>query len=703
LRQTRKKWHLPFGGVQVMLIGDMFQLPPVVQPDEWSILSQVYSSPYFFDSLVIRNHRPVYIELTKIYRQNEKRFIDLLNKVRNNKLEREDMELLNSHYKSNISQEDYRNNITLTTHNKKADAINEQTLKELPGKIFSFNSEVDGIFPERNYPADEELSLKKGTRVMFLKNNSEKNYYNGKTGVISFIDEKNIKVKCDEDENEIEVRPEVWNNVTYQTEKNSRNITEDVIGTFKQMPLRLAWAITIHKSQGLTFDKVIIDAAEAFSSGQVYVALSRCRGLEGLTLSSKISPDSLMCDNRVSTFSSAKPDEEQIENIFSGAQKNYFRQVLLDLFDFSGIYESRMEIGGYLQVHKSRLNADGLEWAAELLPKFDQLAEVSRKFRKQMSELMAENAEIESNSKLRERLKKAAEYFEAECEIILKALRNCGLRTESKEAAEELNPLLTALYEELYFKNGLISVCKKDFDFQELVRQRMEQKIPFPGINIYASAKNTKISGEIKNPALFRKLLLLRDDICNDEHLPIYMVANNKTLQELSEFLPVKEEQLLQISGFGKAKTGDYGERFLEVIRKYMDENGLQSNMDAKPVKKKKSKKKDAEENEVNTPEKSDTKEQTYNLFKEGLKPEEIAKKRGFALGTIEGHLASFVAKGEINIDDLIDRAKKEQILKALENFDESQGLGAIKKNLPDEISYSQIKYVLAHKKSMQS
>jgi len=403
----------------------------------------------------------------------------------------------------------------------------------------------------------------------------------------------------------------------------------------------------------------------------------------------------------VSAFSSSKQDETQIKNIFSGGRKNYFRQVLLDLFDFSGIYEARMEIGGYLQSHKTRLNADGLEWASGLLPKFDQLADVSGKFRKQMNELMMENPDAESNPKLQERLKKAAEYFEAECEIVLKDLRNCPLRTESKEAAEELNPLLTALYEELYFKKGLISVCKKNFDFEELVRGKLGLKAPLYGINIYASAKNTKISGEIKNPALFRKLLLLRDDICNDEQMPIYMVANNKTLQELSEFLPVEEEQLLQISGFGKAKTGDFGERFLQVIRAYMEENDLQCNMDAKPAKKKKSKKKDSGEKQ-NAPEKSDTKEQTYKLFSEGLKPEEIAKKRGFSVATIEGHLASFIAKGEINIDDLMDRKKQDQILAALEDFNESLGLGSVKKKLPDEISYSEIKYVLAHKKNMQ-
>jgi ATP-dependent exoDNAse (exonuclease V) alpha subunit len=277
LRQTRKKWHLPFGGVQVLLIGDMYQLPPVVQREEWKLLSEVYRSPYFFESLVMRHNPPVYIELDKIYRQSEQTFIQLLNKVRNNQLDQQSLDLLNSHYKSNITLDDYRNNITLTTHNRKADEINSGNLNALQGSEFKFRCEVEGSFPDRNYPADEELVLKKGTRVMFLKNNVDKNYYNGKIGIVSYMDKDKIKVKCDEDAEEIEVAKETWTNVSYKLDKTTKHIDEEILGTFVQYPLRLAWAITIHKSQGLTFDKLIIDAAESFSAGQVYVALSRCR------------------------------------------------------------------------------------------------------------------------------------------------------------------------------------------------------------------------------------------------------------------------------------------------------------------------------------------------------------------------------------------------------------------------------------------
>ncbi len=697
LRQTRKKWHLPFGGVQVMLIGDMYQLPPVVQHEEWRILNEVYPSPFFFDSVVVRKNPLVYIELEKIYRQSEQTFIDLLNKVRNNILDFQSLELLNTHYKPNITQNDYQENITLTTHNKKAEEINLTALKALPDKEYRFRCKVDGLFSEKSYPADEELVLKKGTRVMFLKNNSEKNYYNGKIGIVSYIDKDKIKVKCEEDQYEIEVQKEAWTNVSYKVDKTTKHIDEEVLGTFNQYPLRLAWAITIHKSQGLTFDKLIIDAAESFSSGQVYVALSRCRGIKGLTLSSRINPETLQNDKKIVGFAANKHDNEQVNSIFSIAQKTYVKTVLLNLFDFTEIKQTRGDIAGFLQLHKNKINADGFEWANTLFLKIDSVADVASKFKNQLAVLMDKALNLEQDSDLQERIGKAAVYFENECEAVLKLLKECSLRTESKEASVDLNENLQNLFDAFFQKHILIGSCKKAFIFSDLVKNKLKIKYPDFKINISASAKNTKVSADVKHPQLFRELTLLRDEICNDEHKPIYMVVNSKTIVELTNYLPVTEKNLLKISGFGEAKVSAYGDRFLKIIKEYMLEHNLASEIDSLAEKKvKKSKKEKSADEKIK---KTNTKEETYILYKQGLKLEVIAEKRGLTVATIEGHLLPYIESGELNIDNLVSKEKQNLILKALEKFKQEDGITSIKAGLPTNVSFNEIRYIMAKNK----
>src|SRR5690606_31609876 len=334
--------------------------------------------------------------------QNEAQFINLLNKVRNNILDTESLEELNSHYKANLSQEDYQNNITLTTHNRKADDINSKNLNALPDRAYKFRCRVEGTFSEKNFPADEELVLKKGTRVMFLKNNAEKNYYNGKIGIVTFVNEESIKVKCDEDTSEIEVGREVWTNVSYKLDKSTKHIDEEILGTFTQFPLRLAWAITIHKSQGLTFDKLIIDAAESFSAGQVYVALSRCRSLSGLTLSSRISPQALMNDNNILNFSSTKQDEEQVQHIFSSSQRDYIKTVLLALFDLNEPAQNRKDLSGLLTTFKTKINNEGHFWGKTFFEKIDTLNDVANKFKNQLTGLIDVATNIESDANAQE-------------------------------------------------------------------------------------------------------------------------------------------------------------------------------------------------------------------------------------------------------------------------------------------------------------
>jgi hypothetical protein len=639
----------------------------------------------------------VYIELDKIYRQSEQTFIQLLNKVRNNNLDLESLDLLNAHYKPALTLEDYQNNITLTTHNRKADEINSRNLGALAGKEYRFRCNVDGVFSDRSYPADEELVLKKGTRVMFLKNNAEKNYYNGKIGTVCYVDKDKIKVKCEEDNREIEVERETWTNVSYKVDKSTKHLDEEILGTFNQYPLRLAWAITIHKSQGLTFDKLIIDAAESFSAGQVYVALSRCRSLKGLILSSRISRQSLLNDNSILNFASARHNSEQINTIFSSSQRSYMKTLLLGLFDFSEQFQNRNDLAGVLHLHHSRISNDGKEWSASFFGKIDHLQEVSGKFKSQLAGLIERSPGIETDPLIQERIRQASVYFGAEIKKCLDDLKNCTLRTESKEAATESNELLQALFDALFQKHALIGTCQRGFVFSDFVKQKLKLVYQELKMNIYASAKNTKVSGDVKYPQLYRELLLQRDEICNEEQKPIYMVANNKTLTELANYLPVTEEQLLKISGFGQAKVNAYGRDFLTIIRDFVDEHQLQPDTEALSAKRpKKSKKEKTEGGPEEKEKKISTKEQTYLLFKQGFKLEEIAKQRGFALSTVQAHLIPYVANGELDINDLVTPQKRKLILKALEQFNYEDGLNPIKSNLPADISFSEIRYVMA-------
>jgi hypothetical protein len=699
LRQVRKRIHTAFGGVQVLLIGDMYQLPPVIQQTEWEILNKIYNSPYFFDSLVIKQNYPVYIELNKIYRQKEQTFVDLLNKVRNNNLDEESLKQLNSHYKQNITRQDYQTNITLTTHNKKADEINSNALNALPDKAYKFKCSVDGSFNEKNYPADELLILKKGTRVMFLKNNSEKNYYNGKIGIVTFINDDKIKVKCEDDDFEIDVSKETWTNVAYQVEKTTKQIKEEVLGTFTQYPLRLAWAITIHKSQGLTFSKLIIDAAEAFSAGQVYVALSRCSSLKGLTLSSKIDKNSLLNDTKILNFANTKQPNEQIESIFSSSQKNYIKQLLLATFDLSEATELQKQLAGLIQIHQKFINNEVNEWLQQLFTMIDTLSDVSTKFKNQLNNLVDTSTVIEQDETLQNRLKQAGTYFQTKLQQIFSLIKHTPLVTESKEFADKINTNLQQLIDEVFIKKSLTANCSKGFNFKEFAKTKLSLNFSETKINVYASSKNTKVSKDVLHPKLYSELLLLRNEICNDTQKPIYMVANAKSLIELTNFLPTNKEQLLKISGFGQNKADTFGERFLTIIKNYMLEHNLQSNMWAlnESTKKVISKNKNNESEPISkTP---STKEQTYLLYKQGNSLIEIAKQRNMTLSTIEGHLTEYVAKGDININDLVDPKKQEKINEALKNFNQELGITPIKNSLPSDITYADIRYMIALKK----
>ncbi len=332
LRYIKRKSFQSFGGVQILFIGDLYQLPPVVKKDEWEILKQYYSSIFFFDSFVLRDNIPVIIELTEIFRQKDNKFIEILNGIRNNNISEENFKLLNANINRYFTPKDHEEYITLTTHNYQADEINKRKLSNIPERAYFFQSEIINDFPEHLYPAENELKLKTGAQVMFLKNDNEgKQYFNGKLGIVTELDQHCIKVKCKDAPEDIEVKKSEWQNINYKINPETNEISEEVLGSFIQYPLRLAWAITIHKSQGLTFDKIIIDAEKAFAKGQVYVALSRCTSLEGLVLKTPVYKNFLGPHKDFKEWQ-IKNRYENLPQLFLEAKQNFILEELQKYF-----------------------------------------------------------------------------------------------------------------------------------------------------------------------------------------------------------------------------------------------------------------------------------------------------------------------------------------------------------------------------------
>ncbi len=329
----------PFGGVQLLMIGDLHQLPPVVKDQEWDTLREHYQTPYFFGSLALQKTQTITIELKHIYRQSDRFFIDLLNKVRNNQLDTEVLKAINSRYIPNFKPTENDSYITLTSHNRVANEINQSRLKSINNPLYQFSAKIEKDFPRHIFPTEENLEFKVGAQVVFIKNDTsfEKRYYNGKIGKIIRISDGDIFVKCDDDESSILVSPVNWDNVKFSLDEKTKQVSEEIIGTFTQYPLKLAWAITIHKSQGLTFEKAIIDAQSAFAHGQVYVALSRCKSFEGIVLRSKIGFSSVKTDRVVRQYSDEASKNEPDEAALAKAKRDYQQVLLRELFDFQEI------------------------------------------------------------------------------------------------------------------------------------------------------------------------------------------------------------------------------------------------------------------------------------------------------------------------------------------------------------------------------
>ncbi len=690
LKHFRHRYNEPFGGVQVLFIGDMFQLPPVMPDEEWKLLSQFYKSVYFFDCYIMQQFPPVHIEFKKIYRQSDSTFINVLNEVRHNNLSDEALQLLNSRYDPWFELNGNDGYIFLTTHNFQSDKTNITELSKLKAKTFSFKAEITGEFNEKAYPADEMLELKIGAQVMFIKNDKEKvkRYFNGKIGVISKIEDDKILVQCKNDDEPIEVHKEVWENIRYSLNAQTQKLEEEVIGTFTQFPLRLAWAITIHKSQGLTFEKAVIDVGRAFAAGQVYVALSRCTSLNGIVLKSQINAMGLQTDERIIQFSEQNADEEILKQELHESKKQYQQNLLLTLFDLTATVKQQEELMKVVQDNKAAFNADLLQWINEIENKLNALQMIAEKFKHQMQKFFKENVLLEENESLQKRLSAAADYFIKQVDEIISNVKQSPAITDSKQHAKAYNEALKDVFVLLEEKKHLLNCCLQDFSIDNYYKQKKSFVVPFFNVNAYATASQQKT--ESKHPVLHKKLRELRNKICEQKNIPIYYVAGSTTIDEMVEYLPQNLDELVKINGFGSAKAKQYGSLFLEVINTYCEEHHLTSLINTKKPKRERKEK-------IASEEKEDTKTISYKLFKEGNSIEEIAKQRNLAVSTIEAHLAFYVRRGTISVNELVKTEKFILIEPHTQNID-GNPISFIKQKLGDAVSFGEIRMVLAAK-----
>ncbi|HKO80293.1 MAG TPA: helix-turn-helix domain-containing protein [Chitinophagaceae bacterium] len=688
MRHVRQRRFERFGGVQVLFIGDMYQLPPVVPEQEWRILSEFYNSPYFFDSKVVLEEPPVYIEFTKIYRQSDERFINLLNQVRNNEMDERGMEILDSRFRPVFRRTKGDGYIVLTTHNRKADATNTEELQKITERMHSFTAEVKGDFSEKAYPADEQLLLKVGAQVMFIKNDLEKvrRYFNGKIGTVTRIEADKIYVLCKDEDDEIEVKKETWDNIRYSVNKTNRQLEEEVLGSFTQYPLRLAWAITIHKSQGLTFEKAIIDAGEAFAPGQVYVALSRCISLEGMILQSNIRQSSLHSDNRIVAFSKSRSSSAHLQNELLTAKRNYQLAVLTSVFDFAVVLENCEAINAYITEFRSAFNSEIQEWLLLLQESVGELKEVSVKFQSQLRTLFLQDTKEEQ---IQERIKAASIFFKSKLEDIIAYLQRSPAVTDSRLHAKEYNDSLKEIFAHLSVKKYLLQGLDNGFNLDSYQQRKKSFVLPAFTVNSYATASLQQRT-ESPYPALHQQLRKLRDNICAKKDLPVYFVVTGKTLDEMVQYLPQTLEELQKISGFGKAKIESYGQQFLDIILAYSEQHGLSSLIHEKSPKRER--KTDSNGSRRDKP---DTKALSFDLYKAGKSVADIANERKLTIQTIEGHLAYYIRQGEIGIEELISREKLVIIEPVIKEFN-GGSITSIKEKVGSSIGFGEIRLAIA-------
>jgi len=678
-----KNQNLVFGGVQLLMIGDLQQLSPVIKEYEWRLLSPFYKNAFFFSSKAYQSSNAITIELKHIYRQENPVFIDILNEVRNNKLSQNSADELNKRYQPDFIPNENDGYISLTTHNNNASHTNKMELEKLNATPKTYKAVIKGNFPEHSYPNKEELKLKVGAQVMFVKNDSspEKRYFNGKIGKVILLDKEEIVVNCPDDDFNIITKPEVWENIKYTVDSDTKAISEDKIGSYTQMPLRLAWSITIHKSQGLTFEKAIIDAEGAFAHGQTYVALSRCKSLEGLVLKSKITSNQIISDSNVTSFNEQAEANQPNEDILQQSKREFQLNLISEVFDF---YKFLYPIGRILDIYyKNRGSVEGsIERPMNSIKTTTtNFLKVRNSFKSQLETLVGKFEVPEANKALQERFIKAVTYFNEQTKSAIEAeIKDLSFSTDNKAIKKDIDKQLDTLEELLETKLSYFKGLKDGFNTDEFLALRA--KSVFLGKEKPKKLRKTVVDGTA-NTVLFELLRELRNQIANREDLVHFQIFTQKSLYEMCETLPINKSELKQIHGMGRTRIEKYGTDILKVINDYCEDNSIDTTSVPSAPNNPKHKKKPSE-----------TKLESFNLYKSGKSIEQIAKQRELTENTVFGHLASFIPTGEIKLKELIEEDNYKE-LKQLIPTKTFESLTDLKHQLDDKFSYSEIRLVL--------
>ncbi len=601
LRRYRDR-EKPFGGVQLLMIGDLQQLAPVVKENEWEMLKNYYETPYFFASRALRETVYMTIELKTVYRQSDTFFLSLLNKIRENQADDEVLNELNRRYQPGFRPRKEEGYIRLTTHNYQAQKVNDNELASLPGQTYSFRAEIDGTFPEYLYPADEVLTIKAGAQIMFLKNDpsSEKRYYNGMIGEVAAVNDAGMIVRGKDNGNEFQLLPEEWGNYKYVLNEETKEITEEIEGTFRQYPIRLAWAITIHKSQGLTFERAIIDARNSFAHGQTYVALSRCKTLEGMVLESPLCREAIISDSTVDNFTKEvernKPGNRQLHDM----QKAYFFDLLSDLFNFYSLDQAYKRLLRLIDEDLYKLYPKQLAEYKELAPHVkEKIVEVSQRFRNQYTRLINGSDDYAADQGLQERVRSGAGYFRKELEPVRALFEKTNMPLDNKELRKQLNERLQALDDALWIKESLLEAmmgqpftvtgylklkAKVTLSLEDDSSSGSSPKAPKEKRERKGRKERTRSSSKAKvevptdilYPELYRTLSEWRAAKAREVSLPAYIIMQQKALMGIVNLLPDTPEALEAIPYFGAKGVQKYGLEILGIIRKFVKENKVE-------------------------------------------------------------------------------------------------------------------------------
>lgn len=581
--------HLPFGGVQLLMIGDLQQLAPVVKPEEWDMLSQYYDTPFFFSSRALSETHYATVELKQTYRQTDEHFLALLNNIRTNRADASTLEQLNKRYMPDFTPPASPRYIRLTTHNVLAQSINDEELEKLDAPTFTYQAKITGNFPEYNYPTEKTLTLKEGAQVMFIKNDhsGEGRYFNGMIGEIVRIDHEGFVVHSQDYNGEIRVVREQWDNTRYTLNEQTMEINEEVEGSFEQFPVRLAWAITIHKSQGLTFSHAIIDARDSFAHGQVYVALSRCRTLEGMVLSSPLSAGAIICDTTVNNFNASMASRTPGTTAIDGWEKRYYHQLLQELFGFETLMSHFNDLHRLVAEHFGTLYPQMLEqFNLHSQTIQNKLCDIATRFSVQYTRIISEQADYASSTLLKERIHNASRYFLDEFTPICQWTEQLSIPTDNKELKKRIDDYTEKLVQSCMQKSKLLEfVHEEGFNIGSYLHKKAvicleveeEPDSPTPSKSRRKKSDETilQVPSDIVLPDLYQSIVSWRQKKAQELGIPSYCVLQQKALMGIVHFLPDTPKSLLKIPYMGKTSVEKYGNDLLEIVTAYMKENNL--------------------------------------------------------------------------------------------------------------------------------